>query len=897
VDEVFISYSRVDSSFVRNLDRGLREAGKDVWVDWEDIPPSADWMAEIGAAVEGASAFVFVLTASSAKSQVCARELEMALADNKRIIPVELGTMDPSLAPPELARLNWVHFDGEEEEGEAFEASLAKLLSAIDTDLEWVAAHTHWLGRAHNWERRGRDTSLLLRGSDLREAENFLASQREGVEPAPTELQREFVLASRRASGRRQRILLGTVATGMVIAIALAIFALIQRNEANDQKHQAQSQALSARADQAATANPVLSAQLAREAVEISATPEAVASLRAAVARLGYDERLAGHADHVNDVSFSSDGSQIATASSDGTVRIWAAADGSQIAAIADADEDPVNHAVFSADDKTILISGSHGLVGTYDAESGEELRRFEAGNELALTAEFSPDGTLVAAGGADGRVRVFDADTGKPLGDKSIGGAIYAARFSPDGQSIVIAGDPSDAYIWDLRSGTTKPLRHPDGSLYNASFSPDGAQVATASADGKARLFEVADGELVQTLDVDPGGAYSAEFSPDAKQLVTTGFDRRAHVWDLKTGKEVQTLSGHSDVVVDAAFSPDGSTIATGSDDHTAFLYSVGGEAPAASLTGTNGAILALAFTPDGSRIVTGGVDQVARIYPSDGGAAQVVRTGNGVVQSIDVDEAGDFVAAPQRSNAGVFSLEADRVGELSGPDAVVRAAAISSDGDVIATAGDARRAGVWDAKTGDQLQSLSGHTRPVYAAAITGDGSVVATGGVDRTVRLWDAETGEPTGELRGHTGSIESLAFSADGHRLVSASDDGTARVWDVASGDGVAVLRGHDGAVYSARFSADGERVVTGGEDATARVWDVATASEIESIPQPGQLYAVDFGPADRLAMAGEDGVARVYDCGLACAPSDELLETVDRLAGSLSDADRDQALGL
>ena len=286
MDEVFISYSRVDSSFVHTLDRGLREAEKDVWIDWEDIPPSADWMAEISAAVQGASAFVFVLTEASARSEVCARELELALADNKRIVPVVPGAMDPSKAPEELARLNWISFDPAGD-APAFEASMSKLVAAIDTDLEWVAAHTHWLTRARNWERRERDHSLLLRGNDLRQAEDFLASQREAVEPEPTELQREFVLESRRAAGRRQRLTLGAVGAGMIVAIVLAIFAFIQRNEANNQKRQAQSQALSARADAAATSNPILSAQLAREAVGTSSTPAAVSSLRAAVTRLG----------------------------------------------------------------------------------------------------------------------------------------------------------------------------------------------------------------------------------------------------------------------------------------------------------------------------------------------------------------------------------------------------------------------------------------------------------------------------------------------------------------------------------------------------------------------------------------------------------------------------------
>jgi len=66
--DVFISYAREDKDFVRCLDRALTEDGRDVWVDWEDIAPSAEWMEEIRTAIEGADAFVFVLSSDSLAS-------------------------------------------------------------------------------------------------------------------------------------------------------------------------------------------------------------------------------------------------------------------------------------------------------------------------------------------------------------------------------------------------------------------------------------------------------------------------------------------------------------------------------------------------------------------------------------------------------------------------------------------------------------------------------------------------------------------------------------------------------------------------------------------------------------------------------------------------------------
>ena len=63
--DVFISYSRKDSDFVHRLHDRLAAEGKDVWIDWEDIPPVAEWFGEISAAIEGADTFIFVLSPES----------------------------------------------------------------------------------------------------------------------------------------------------------------------------------------------------------------------------------------------------------------------------------------------------------------------------------------------------------------------------------------------------------------------------------------------------------------------------------------------------------------------------------------------------------------------------------------------------------------------------------------------------------------------------------------------------------------------------------------------------------------------------------------------------------------------------------------------------------------
>ena len=88
---LMISYSRKDKVFVKQLHDGLLAQGfasEDIWVDWEGIPLSADWMAEITKGIQSANAFIFVVSPDSVASEVCKKEIEVAAESNKRFIPI-----------------------------------------------------------------------------------------------------------------------------------------------------------------------------------------------------------------------------------------------------------------------------------------------------------------------------------------------------------------------------------------------------------------------------------------------------------------------------------------------------------------------------------------------------------------------------------------------------------------------------------------------------------------------------------------------------------------------------------------------------------------------------------------------------------------------------------------
>lgn len=86
--DVFISYSRRDKEFVFILQNALKAQNRETWVDWKDIPLSADWWAEIEAGIEATNTFVFVISPDSVVSKVCNQEIEHAVKNNKRLVPI-----------------------------------------------------------------------------------------------------------------------------------------------------------------------------------------------------------------------------------------------------------------------------------------------------------------------------------------------------------------------------------------------------------------------------------------------------------------------------------------------------------------------------------------------------------------------------------------------------------------------------------------------------------------------------------------------------------------------------------------------------------------------------------------------------------------------------------------
>jgi hypothetical protein len=90
----------------------------------------------------------------TARSEICAWEVEEATRLGKRILPVNCRPLEGASPPPRLRDLNYIFFhEDPKAPGAGFGTGLAKLVAALNTDFDWLREHTRYLQRATEWDR------------------------------------------------------------------------------------------------------------------------------------------------------------------------------------------------------------------------------------------------------------------------------------------------------------------------------------------------------------------------------------------------------------------------------------------------------------------------------------------------------------------------------------------------------------------------------------------------------------------------------------------------------------------------------------------------------------------------------------------------------------------------
>ena len=571
---------------------------------------------------------------------------------------------------------------------------------------------------------------------------------------------------------------------------------------------------------------------------------------------------------------------------------------------------------------KQLLASaGTDGTVRIWDPQTGEQRTMMEGHHGVVngVCPVTVAGKELLASAGGDGTVRIWDPQTGRQRtmmeGD---GGVLWSVcPVTVTGKELLAsASEDGTVRIWDPQTGQqrTTLAGHQGGVWFVCPVTVAGKQLlASAGRDGTVRIWDPQTGQQRTTLkghQREVNGVCPVTVA--GKQLLASaGSDRTVRIWDPETGQMRTMLQGHQDSVwaVCPVTVAGKQLLASAGSDGTVRIWDLETGQERTMLEGHQDWVCAVCLvTVTGKQLLASGGDGgTVRIWDPETGQQRTTLEGRqgGVYSVCSLTVAGEELLASAGSDGTVRIWDPptgqERITLEGHQDGVWAVCPLTVAGkQLLASAGTDGTVRIWDPQTGQQRTLLEGHQGSVWAVCpvtVAGE-ELLASAGSGGTVRIWDPETGQQRAMLESHRGGIRAVCpVTVAGKRLLaSAGNDGMVRIWDPETGQQRTLLEGQ-GVLWAVCpvTVAGKELLASGGSDGTVRIWEPGTGQQ-RTVLEGHRVDVNDVCPVtvagrQLLASAGDDGTVRIWDpetgaCPLT-VPTYYTGEAIAWVAGSLA----------
>ncbi|MBK8136036.1 MAG: hypothetical protein IPK52_09365 [Chloroflexi bacterium] len=369
------------------------------------------------------------------------------------------------------------------------------------------------------------------------------------------------------------------------------------------------------------------------------------------------------HSDQVNDMAYSPDGTRLASASEDGTVKVWNAQTGALIETLTypgpvyaldwspDGSQIAYGGADSSGNPPEVMIVDAPEIEPTPTPTFTEPFDDAITPGEYITALDWDSDGSRLVfgtgqlllpwpseEGGAGGsRILVIERG-GNLLYEVSVPYSTVAVEIDPTGETLLIFD--VIPYLWDLQTGEMILRRNSEGlALQTGTWNPSTGSLLFTPVFGSL-VYDAATWENLSYFAdfLLPSGRFSegqrmadSVWSPDGIHVASSTTFGPIYVWDSSNLEGVleATFTGHSASIQDTVWSPDGTLIASGDVDGNVFVWNAQTGAVVTELDGHTDAILDMDWRPDGQQIITTSLDGTMRAWTWPSGAMNVVQSG----------------------------------------------------------------------------------------------------------------------------------------------------------------------------------------------------------------------------------------------------------------------------
>ncbi|MEI6429362.1 MAG: CHAT domain-containing protein [Pseudanabaena sp. ELA607] len=799
-----------------------------------------------------------------------------------------------------------------------------RLENWIDADIDFLNCRKLVARRFSIWDRNSHKDGSLMGMNDplLADAERYSIERSSEIESALHAYIESSINLSKKQKKRKQQLIVGGL-VGLVFLAGASIYGIYQKDQTDRKEINAQINSMNVSANKFLEANKDLEAMveslkagkfLIQNLDKVDSENQVKTKITLVNTLFGTPEynRLRGHENEVLDVKFSPDGSYIASASQDATVRLWQT-DGKEIATLR-GHEYAVGRISISRDSQ-LIASSDHKTIILWN-RNGEKKRVIKAHDARITDVVFSPKSDTIASSSQDGTIKVWNYD-GKLLQTLSVEqkkpltvlkeGVEYADTqvlsmdFHPDGESIVAAYSNGLIHQWNLSTKKRIKTLTVDKNAEIVRFSPNGKLIASGSENGQLIIWDSANGNKLQTCNdyfaypisgenllPEDKLASTISFSPNSQQIAIPSRDQKVLVIDINSNNRID-LQGGEMSARSVSFSPDGRKVAISDRREIRLLNLERNNLPIqAKLQGHKATILDSSASSDGQMIATASADNTIKLWDRNGNLLRTLE-GHGKAKP-DETQFSEINSGNPALDGGLNHMKRRALRELIEDRlTAIRAVSFSPDGQTLASGGSDHTVRIWQVSDGKQLQVLDIGSIPPSSISLAfhPQGNKIATAGLSNEIKIWSIDgkllrtiivsntdlqknSNDPIlKSLPGKFLGTTSLRFSPDGQTLASAGVDGTIKLWDLnktekdANGNDkeIGTLLGHDREIYSIAFHPNLPLLVSSSADRKLKLWDYKNKTLIATFTggHTAEVRSVAFSSdGETIISSGLDG---------------------------------------